>query len=133
MVPWKSGLKSDQKLRMQLNRYHHLSPVMPDPGDNYNGPAGRSRVGGPTTATLTLPDLPRELIHRVASFLEVRDLLALRTVGFNLDRLKPPQAYQVQIEPQIHLQPDSGQTPLEGFTSRPPAAITTGSEVLFPG
>ena len=106
---------------------------MPDPGDNHNGPAGGSRVGGPTTATLTLPDLPQELILRIASLLEVRDLFGLRTVGFNLDRLKPSQTYQDQTELQVHLQPDSGQTPLEGLTSRPPTTTTTGSEVPSPG
>jgi len=67
---------------------------MSDRGDNYNGPAGSSQAGGLTTTT-TLPDLPQELIIRIASSLEVRDLLALRGVGFNLDKLKSPLTYQV--------------------------------------
>ena len=103
-----------------------------DPGDNCSGRTGRSWVGEPTTATLTLPYLPQELILRIASLLEVRDLLALRMVGFNLDKLKPPKTYQLQTEPQIHIQPNSRQTPLEGLTSRPPATTTTGSEVPLP-
>ena len=80
---------------------------MSDLGDSSNGPAERSRVGGPTTVTLTLPDLPQELILRIASLLEIRDLLVLRLVCFNLDKIKSPQTYQVQTELQIHLQPDS--------------------------
>ena len=106
---------------------------MSDLGDNHHGLVGSARDGGPSTATLTLPDLPQELILRIASLLEVRDLLALRTVGFNLDKLKWSQTYQVQTEPQIHLQPDSGPAPLEGPISRPPATTTAGPEVPLPG
>jgi len=76
---------------------------MSDPDNYNNGPAGRSQVGGATTATSTLLDLPQELILRLASLLEVKDLLALRMVGFNLDNPKPSHTHQVQTEPQIYL------------------------------
>ena len=62
---------------------------MPDPEDSLNESAMFSRVGEATTGTLTLRDLPPELILRIASFLELRDLLALRKVCFEPDNLRP--------------------------------------------
>lgn len=70
---------------MHLRRYHHPPHAMPDPEDN--DLARHSRVDVAIAATLTLSDLPPELILRIASFLEVRDLLALRSVRSNLGNL----------------------------------------------
>jgi len=50
----------------------------------------RSPVDEATTAGLALPDLPRELILRIASLLEIRDILALRRVRFTPGKPKPP-------------------------------------------
>jgi len=61
----------------------------------------RSRIGEATTTALTLPDLPRELTLRVASLLEVRDILALRRVRFKLENPKLPQAHRTQTDRQI--------------------------------
>ena len=44
-----------------------------------------SRVDGTTTVSLKLPDLPLELILRIASQLGVRDLLAFRKVSLKLE------------------------------------------------
>jgi hypothetical protein len=52
--------------------------------DSHETLATRSQVDEATAITLKLPDLPPELILRIASFLEVRDLLALRRVRFTL-------------------------------------------------
>jgi len=85
MVPWKRDWGFGSKLGMQLERHHHPPPLMPDLGDSHDGLAGCSRVGsGPTMETLALPDLPPELILRIASLLEVGDLLAFRRVRLTL-------------------------------------------------
>ena len=63
------------------------------------------RLDEATTVTLALQDMPSELILRIASFLEVRDLLALRRVGSELVEPEPPRAYQVKSDPKIHIQP----------------------------
>ena len=60
---------------------------MVDADDSHNQLARRSQVGEAVTTTLTLSDLPPELILRIASSLEVRDLLALRRVHFDLYEL----------------------------------------------
>ena len=56
---------------------------MSGPGDRKEL-VGRPRVDEATVATLMLQDMPSELILRIASLLEVRDLLALRRVRFRL-------------------------------------------------
>ena len=78
---------------------------MVDPDDSRNQLARRSRVSEATTATLVLQDLPPELILRIVSSLEVRDLLVLRRVRVGLYKLEPPRAHWTQPEPQIHVQP----------------------------
>ena len=62
---------------------------MLDPEDSLNESATFSRVDEAITGTLTLQDLPPELILRIASLLELRDLLALRKVCFKPDELRP--------------------------------------------
>ena len=57
---------------------------MSDPIDSREALATRSQVDEAAATTLKLQDLPPELILRIASFLEVRDLLALRRVRFTL-------------------------------------------------
>ena len=102
---------------------------MSDPQDNYDILAGCSRVDEAATVTSTLLNLPSELILRIASLLEIGDLLAVRRVRFELDRLKPPQAYQAQTDPRVHIQHYSGQTPLERIVSWPPPTTITDFEI----
>jgi len=52
--------------------------------------ATSSYVDEAAETTLTLSDLPSELILRIASLLEVGDLLALRRVRPKLEQLKFP-------------------------------------------
>ena len=67
---------------------------MYDPEGGHKEPAGHPQVDEAIAAIITLPDLPPELILRIASLLEVRDLLALRRVRFRVYKLKQPQSYQ---------------------------------------
>ena len=71
---------------------------MSDPEDSRDELARRSRADKATITTLTLQDLPSELILRIVSFLEIKGLLALRRVRFNHDKFKLPQTYQAQID-----------------------------------
>lgn len=63
---------------------------MSNPEDSCEELVASLRVNEPTTTTLTLSELPPELILRVASQLEVGDLLALRRVRFKLEKSKSP-------------------------------------------
>ena len=66
---------------------------MYDPEGGHKEPAGHLQVDKTVAAILTLPDLPPELILRIASLLKVGDLLALRRVRFRFYKLKPPRTY----------------------------------------
>ena len=91
IVPWKRGWRSGSKTWNAAQVIPPSPPIMPDLGDSCDGATGRSRVvSGPTAATLTLPDLPQELILRIASLLDVGDLLALRRVRLSPEKLDPP-------------------------------------------
>ena len=72
---------------------------MSDPEDSCNVLATCSRVDEVAIAILSLLDLPSELILRIASLLEIGDLLALRRVRSQRENLKPPQTHQAK---QIH-------------------------------
>jgi len=66
------------------------SATMSDPQGSHKEPATSSCVDEATRTTLTLSDLPPELILCIASLLEVGDLLALRRVSFRSNNLKSP-------------------------------------------
>ena len=66
---------------------------MSDPEDSCNVLATCSRVDEVAIAILSLLDLPSELILRIASLLEIGDLLALRRVRFQRDKPEPPQIH----------------------------------------
>ena len=76
-----------------------------NPDGSHNQLATRSWVDEVATTTLTPLDLPPELILRIASLLEVRDLLAFRGVRLmTIYESNPPQAYRPQTESQVHIQ-----------------------------
>ena len=80
-------------------------------------PVISSRVEEETATALMLLDLPPELVLRITSLLEVRDLLALRIVRFKLDKPEPPQPYRAKTELQVHTYHYPGQASLESDTS----------------
>ena len=71
-----------------------IRQAMSNPEGSLEELATSSRVGEATT----LLGLPPELILHIASQLEVRDLLALRKMRFELEKLKSPQAHQAKTE-----------------------------------
>ena len=64
--------------------------AMSNPGGSREELATNSRVDEAATTLSTLLDLPLELILRIASKLEVRDLLALRKVRSKLEKTPVP-------------------------------------------
>ena len=76
---------------------------MSNPEDCHNVLASCSRVDEAAITTLSLLDLPSELILRIASLLEIGDLLALRRVRFQRDKPEPPQIHWAQADPQIYV------------------------------
>lgn len=88
---------------------------MHDPQSGY-APDMVPLVDRTTTTVLTLSDLPPELILRIASLLEVEDLLALRRVCSGFDKLIGPDSL-TELVPKIHPQGYPGQAPLERSAS----------------
>ena len=93
MVPWERGWRCGSKTQNMI----WLSVITPrpsatmfDPQGSHKEMAASSYVDEAAKTTLTLSDLPPELILRIASLLEVGDLLALRRVCFRSNNLKSP-------------------------------------------
>jgi len=88
VVPWKRG----RTVRIESPECNSVdnTPTFSQAMSNLEGSCEELTTSSLVDEATTLLDLPLELILRIASQLEVRDLLALRKVRSKFEKLKSP-------------------------------------------